>query len=226
MDTEKKGYTKIENSLIEQFCCYRLSGEEWLILWSIIRKTWGWHKEKDRISLAQIQNLTKIHKSSIIRAIKKLLEKKIIHKKANGNTSTYSINKDYSAWKLFTKKLTVNKKANEVSNLVNNSLAKKRHTKNNITKKNISKDIIIEKPKIEDIKNYCVENNINIDAEFFFNYYEANGWMMGKNRIKDWRALVKVWEKKSAKFENNKSSNQTNMPMADPEMNGNLKKYF
>ena len=45
------------------------------------------------------------------------------------------------------------------------------------------------KPKIEDIKNEFP----NFNAEHFFNYYESNGWMVGRNKMKDWKATVKNW---------------------------------
>jgi len=50
------------------------------------------------------------------------------------------------------------------------------------------------KPKIEEIENYCLERNNNIDAYSFFNYYESKGWMIGKNKMKDWKAAVRTWE--------------------------------
>ena len=54
-----------------------------------------------------------------------------------------------------------------------------------------------EKPSISDIKQYCMERNNNIDASQFFDYYESNGWKVGKNSMKDWKAAVRTWEKNS-----------------------------
>jgi len=51
------------------------------------------------------------------------------------------------------------------------------------------------KPTIEQIKEYCKERNNTIDADKFFNYYESNGWRVGRNPMKDWRASVRTWEK-------------------------------
>lgn len=50
------------------------------------------------------------------------------------------------------------------------------------------------KPTIEDIKDYCKERNNNVNAERFYNYYESNGWKVGKNSMKDWKAAVRYWE--------------------------------
>lgn len=52
-----------------------------------------------------------------------------------------------------------------------------------------------EKPSISDIKQYCMERNNNVNAEHFFDYYESNGWKVGKNSMKDWKAAVRTWEK-------------------------------
>jgi len=51
-----------------------------------------------------------------------------------------------------------------------------------------------KKPTIQEIKNYCLERKNNVDANKFFNYYEANGWKVGKNPMKDWQACVRTWE--------------------------------
>jgi hypothetical protein len=50
------------------------------------------------------------------------------------------------------------------------------------------------KPTIQEIKDYCLERKNNVDVNKFFNYYEANGWKVGKNAMKDWQACVRTWE--------------------------------
>lgn len=52
-----------------------------------------------------------------------------------------------------------------------------------------------EKPSISDIKQYCMERNNNVNAEQFYDYYESNGWKVGKNSMKDWKACVRTWER-------------------------------
>lgn len=51
------------------------------------------------------------------------------------------------------------------------------------------------KPTLADIQAYCIERNNNVDAERFYDYYEANGWKVGKNPMKDWKASVRTWER-------------------------------
>ena len=53
------------------------------------------------------------------------------------------------------------------------------------------------KPTLADVKAYCEERENRIDPERFINYYEANGWHVGKNPMKDWQAAVRTWEQNS-----------------------------
>ena len=50
-------------------------------------------------------------------------------------------------------------------------------------------------PTIEEVKEYCSERKNGVDAERFVNYYTANGWKVGKNPMKDWKAAVRTWER-------------------------------
>ena len=54
-----------------------------------------------------------------------------------------------------------------------------------------------EKPTLSEIKEYCIERNNNVDAQHFYDYYESNGWKVGKNAMKNWQAAVRTWEKNS-----------------------------
>jgi len=53
------------------------------------------------------------------------------------------------------------------------------------------------KPTVEEVKAYCEERNNNLNAQHFVDYYEANGWKVGKNTMKDWKAAVRTWESNS-----------------------------
>jgi predicted phage replisome organizer len=50
-------------------------------------------------------------------------------------------------------------------------------------------------PALEEVKAYCAERKNNVDAERFIDYYTANGWKVGKNPMKDWKAAVRSWER-------------------------------
>lgn len=50
-------------------------------------------------------------------------------------------------------------------------------------------------PTLQEIKDYISENSFSVDAERFFDYYETNGWMVSRNKMKDWKAAVRNWER-------------------------------
>lgn len=52
-----------------------------------------------------------------------------------------------------------------------------------------------EKPSISDVERYCIERNNDVDPQHFVDYYESNGWKVGKNAMKDWKAAVRTWER-------------------------------
>lgn len=72
-----------------------------------------------------------------------------------------------------------------------------------------------EKPTLSQITQYCLERNNNVNAEQFFDYYESNGWKVGKNAMKDWKACVRTWERngydKPIKKKNNKQDTLNDM---------------
>lgn len=53
------------------------------------------------------------------------------------------------------------------------------------------------KPTFEEVQAYCQERKNNVDVARWFDYYTANGWKVGKNAMKDWRAAVRTWERGS-----------------------------
>ena len=64
--------------------------------------------------------------------------------------------------------------------------------------KNIgAKQVRFSPPSVEEVDAYCRERGNGIDAQSFVDHYEANGWMRGKTKIKDWRACVRTWERDS-----------------------------
>ena len=51
------------------------------------------------------------------------------------------------------------------------------------------------KPTLEEVQAYCAERGKGVDAQKWYNYYSANGWKVGKNPMKDWKAAVRTWER-------------------------------
>ena len=61
-------------------------------------------------------------------------------------------------------------------------------------------------PTISEVKEYCEKRKNGISPEQFVNFYQSKGWMIGKNKMKDWKAAVRTWEIQNRK---NNGNNQT-----------------
>ena len=70
--------------------------------------------------------------------------------------------------------------------------------KNSIDKKEIYKEKPIRNqipPTLEMVKEYCLERGNSVDAEKFYDFYESKGWFVGKDKMKDWQASIRTWER-------------------------------
>ncbi len=76
------------------------------------------------------------------------------------------------------------------------------------------------KPTIEEIASYCKERNNGINANNFFDFYESKGWMVGKNKVKDWKACVRTWESR------NKQQQSESKTLGVGEWIDNGKRYY
>lgn len=61
-------------------------------------------------------------------------------------------------------------------------------------------------PTLDEVKQYCEERKNNIDPMTFIDFYSSKGWMIGKNRMKDWKAAVRTWERKRKERSKTESS--------------------
>lgn len=55
-------------------------------------------------------------------------------------------------------------------------------------------------PSLQEVETYIKESGFNIDANKWINYYTANGWKVGKNSMKDWKAAVRTWAPKKTEL--------------------------
>ena len=58
------------------------------------------------------------------------------------------------------------------------------------------KSNVFKKPNIEMLENFILENNFSINAQQFLDHYDSNGWKVGKNSMKDWKATARNWERR------------------------------
>jgi len=91
----ENGYTQVANEILEALVKINLSPYESRVLWFIIRKTYGWHKTTDWISLSQITTGTAIAKPNVCRTIKWLSSRNII---TRPDSRHVGFQKDYTKW--------------------------------------------------------------------------------------------------------------------------------
>ena len=96
----ENGYTKISNELLEAMCAVQLSGHEWSVVHTVIRKTYGYNKKSDWVSLSQLCELTGLIKQRVNEAKQKLINKRIIIQEGR----MLSLNKHYDQWQKVTEK--------------------------------------------------------------------------------------------------------------------------
>lgn len=174
----ENGHIKIANDIWDALARIRLSGQEWQVLNVILRKTYGFNKKEDRISLSQFALATGMKKPNIIRARDKLLSKQItIIKKDNAGNVSYRFNKNFDEWEPLSKQITVIYSDNA-------SLSKQIPTKDNTTK-----DIILhssESTKKPSVTPY--QNMVEI-------YHEVLPELPAVRKLTDKRKLQakKIW---------------------------------
>lgn len=56
---------------------------------------------------------------------------------------------------------------------------------------------VFVKPTIPEVAVYCIQQQNNIDAKAFVDFYDSKNWYVGKNKMKDWKAAVRTWEKRN-----------------------------
>ena len=184
------GHVDLANEIVEALSRIRISGEEMQCLWVILRKTYGWHKKEDRISLSQFAEMTGMKRQNVLRAINKLSSKKIIVVIKNDSTqiNIYKINKDFDTWEPLSKKITVSsKKITTVINIDNQVSSKKIHTKESITKETIQKKVLSDEEWTDKIKKlYSWINWEDVNREM-------DAWLLNNPDRQKTRRFITNW---------------------------------
>lgn len=84
--------------------------------------------------------------------------------------------------------------------LTNTSQRPNKELTPNKNDKNVKNNIFIP-PSLEEVAEYCKSRSNNIDPQRFIDFYSSKGWMMGKNKMKDWKAAIRNWERNNKKDE-------------------------
>ena len=86
--------------------------------------------------------------------------------------------------------------------ILENDVAKPMLSQNSIEENSIEENAkrkVFTKPTIDEIQQYCNERNNGINAEAFYDFYESKNWYVGKNKMQDWKACIRTWERRNGK---------------------------
>lgn len=76
-------------------------------------------------------------------------------------------------------------------------------------------------PTLEEVQSYCKERNNTVDAERFIDFYTSKNWMVGKNKMRDWKAVIRsTWEKgnnQQSTYQKPNKSNRDNFEQRDSD---------
>lgn len=71
-----------------------------------------------------------------------------------------------------------------------------------------------KRPTIDEVRAYCRERGKGVDPEQWMDHYESNGWKVGKNSMKDWKAAVRTWERSSFGKKPEETRHQSHKPFS------------
>lgn len=92
--------------------------------------------------------------------------------------------------------------------IIESIIAKKEEKGQNVNKRMKKNENCFSAPTIQVVEEYCHERNNTVDAQRFVDFYTAKGWMLGKNKMKDWKAAVRTWEKDNNRTTYHKQHNR------------------
>jgi len=197
---KEDGYTQIPNELLEQLAKIKLNSCEGRTIFALIRKTYGWHKETDRISISQFEKLTGLNRSSQCRALKSLVDRNVFIKDMTNYITAYGIQKDYTKWKgSLSVGTSVSRETRVVSEVGPKLVSKEVHTKESketIQKKEKSslRNKIIRKYK--ELKGYTSQPDWDRDH---YDRHVKPAKKLAQIAPSDWEQLM-TWVSKTVNY--------------------------
>ncbi|WP_334159754.1 replication protein [Achromobacter insolitus] len=94
------GHTRLANELLEAMCRAGFSARQWAVVMAVVRKTYGYGKKADDISLGQLSSMTGIAKPHVSRAVNNLIAAGVLRRSAGTFGNSLSVNKRYKQWAL------------------------------------------------------------------------------------------------------------------------------
>lgn len=196
-----------------------LKGNE-LLIYAII---YGFSQAEQQTfsgSLQYLADWTNSTRQGVMKNLKSLLDKGLIEKKdININGVKFC---EYCTTELLG---VYNKVYRGVQQSLTGGVQQSLHNNINIdnTNNNINNNISgkrFKPPTVDEVKAYCIERQNNVDAGRFIDYYTANGWKVGKNTMKDWKAAVRTWERNGYSVKGKVGANGVRLADHKPDDDG------
>lgn len=173
-------------------------------------------KQVCNASNEHFSNRLEIAKSSVSRSISSLERKGYINTVIKPNTRNFD-----RTITINNLSLTINNLSKSVNKLLFDLLTICIESKENIENKNIEVNIkeskpkkktsIFKKPAHEEIQQYLIDKNKQMDINHFYDFYESKNWMVGRNKMKCWKSATNNWIRNNNKFTGSKNgTNQSN----------------
>jgi len=182
-------YTTIIHPVRKEF---KLSCNEYCVLDTIMRMqnndTHWCYMSKE--TMAKDLDLSK---QSVINIINSLIDKELVYKSAA--TKHLRVTSVFMDYLNDYKKFTDGKESLQIESKNFTEIGKKSLPNNNTNNKNT-----FIRPTAEQINEYSKEIGFTLDGSQFIDHYEARGWLIGKNPMKDWKAAVRTWKRNSNQF--------------------------
>lgn len=186
LQVENGNFTRIVNKVIDHLCIFNMTHAELCMCLFVIRKTWGFNKKEDMISLTQFEEGTNQSRMTVIKSLKNLQTKNIVIQVKQGdriNGSIWKLNKYYDTWKVVNRDRLVKSCIPQGSILSDKKVVYTGiHTKDIIktnTKTERTLNYLKDIPK-EDIEHFrqtfkCDISNIKTKANSLYDYCKAKG---------------------------------------------------
>lgn len=193
-----QGYVLLHRSSVES----EFFQDEWLCklwMWCLCRANYKDQEWKGETIAAgsfvtgrhAAADALRVTESKFYRGLKRLENMQMIVTKSNNRFTIVTL----CNWDIYQNVQSANRTTDEQP--ANSQRTTNEQPANTIKERKQERNIYgaFRKPSIEEVSAYCQLRKNTIDPEAFIAHYESKGWMIGKNRMKDWKAAIVTWEK-------------------------------
>lgn len=185
-----EGYLLLHRKMLE-WGWYDDINTKVLFLHCLLRANWKpceWHGQKIEAgqfvtSLQSLSEETQLSVRQVRTALDHLVMSGELTNKSQSKYRIITVN-NWGLYQVSDKQMTNKRQTND-----------KQTTTDEESNKGINIKNIFMPPSVDEVRAYCQERNNGIDPDTFVNFYSSKGWMIGKNKMKDWKSAVRTWER-------------------------------